>query len=140
MCSRLLTGSAANAAGRESGARTNDVSDREADHQREARHDFEIENGLYAHAADFLHLGDAVHAEHHGQENDRSDQHLDQRDEGVPERFEGHPDGGREVPDQPTDDDGQKHIKIKSRLTGPQECLPVRFRCGYSCRGRDRFL
>ena len=74
----------------EARARPEHVDDGEADHQRDRRDDFEVEQGLAADAADLLHVAGAGDAEDDGAEDDRADQHLDERDEAVAERLQLH--------------------------------------------------
>lgn len=69
-------------------ARFHEVHDDKADHQRQRREDFEIDQRPHADLADFLdiaHLGDA---EHDGGEDHRCQKHLDELDEAVCERLQ----------------------------------------------------
>jgi hypothetical protein len=67
----------------EAGARLDQVGHDQADGQREGRDDLEVEQGLAADAADFLHVLHAGDTGDDGTEDHRRDDHLDQFDEAV---------------------------------------------------------
>ena len=65
-----------------------DLSDDEADGQRDRRDDFEIDQGLEPDTADALQIAHRRNAVHDRAEDHRRDHHLDQGDEAVAERLQ----------------------------------------------------
>lgn len=102
----------------EADARTQDVRGREAEHQREGRHDLEVQQRLAADAADLLHVLHAGDAGDDRTEDDRADHHLDQLDEAVAERLHVGGDRRVEVAEDHADDDGEDHLHIEHFVEG----------------------
>ena len=120
--------------GADAAADLEQVADDEADHQREGRDDFEIEQRLDADAADFLGALDMRDAGDHGAEDDRRDHHLDQLDEAVAERLD--PIVGGDLRVEPAenaaDQNGGENLHIKDLIQ--RHFL----RCARMCRDCDR--
>jgi len=113
-------------------ARMKDMSCHEPDHERERRHDFEVEQRLAAYSPDFLHVAHSGNAGHDGAEDNRPDHHLDQLDERVAKRFHLHGKRRREMPEQHANNDRDEHMKVKRAI----ERLP----CAGRGRGHDGAL
>ena len=98
----------------EAGARLEQIHHQQADQQRHARYDFEVQDRLDADAADLLHVGDTGDAHHHGQKNDRRDQHLNQADKAVAQRLERDASIGCVMADGAADDDRQQYPQVQA--------------------------
>ncbi|MNQ59446.1 hypothetical protein D3C85_736940 [compost metagenome] len=85
----------------------------QADHQRQGRDHFEIEQGPKAHTPQFLHVFHAGNPCDHGQEDHRSEEHLDQFDEGIAQGFERSAGFGNEHADDGAEDHGDQHLHIE---------------------------
>ena len=102
-------------------ARIEEVRDRDTEHQRDRRHDLEVDHRLHADAADLLEVARAADAEDDDAEDDHRDQHLDELDEAVAERLELGGKVGEEHPDrdaeQERDDDlSEERLPERSHL------------------------
>ena len=67
------------------GARLQNVDDDQPDHQRQTSEDFKIYERFDADPPDLFEIAHGCDAVHHGDENDRRNEHLDKLDEAVAE-------------------------------------------------------
>ena len=99
--------------------RPHHVDDNQADHQRERRHDLEVDQGEDAGLAHRPAARAARDADDDRAEDDRRDNHAHELDERVAERF--HRDAGRwpQVPDENTEGRGDQYLTVERlRIAG----------------------
>ncbi len=89
-----------------------DVDHHQPDHQGDGRQHLEIDQGLDADPAHLLEVAHLGHADHHGAEDDRRQQHLDQLDEAVGQGFQRLPDVREPQTHQGPDHDGDQHLDV----------------------------
>src|SRR6266403_5510813 len=97
-------------------ARFKDLSNDQADGERQRRDGFKIDKRLQTDATDALqiaHRGDAVH---HRAEYHRCDHHFDQRNKAVAEWLQGLAEVRIEVPDQDSERDGDQNLNVEDRI------------------------
>src|SRR5450830_537540 len=99
--------------GVEAGAWFQDVSDQQANCQRESGDYFEVEQGLAADAADFLDVLHAGDTGHNSTEDHWGNDHLDQFDEAVTQRFHVDGVGWVKYAQQHADDNGEYHLYVQ---------------------------
>ena len=87
-----------------------EIGQRDAEQQRDGRHDFEIDHGLEADATDLLQVARTRDPQHDDAKDDRRDQHLDQLDECIAERLQARPELGIEHADRDADDQSDDNL------------------------------
>ncbi|MNF77576.1 hypothetical protein D3C84_597260 [compost metagenome] len=95
----------------------------QADQQRKAGDDFEVQQRLATDPADLFHVVHAGDSRDHCAEDDRADDHLDQLDETVTQRLEVDADLRPEMADHNAQRDGDEHLHVE----GSQQFLDGHF-------------
>ena len=102
--------------GVDAGAGLEHVHHDQADDQRQASQELEINQRLEANAADLFHVAHLGDTSHHGREDDRRDHHADQLDERIAERLHLLGQIGVGEAEHDADEDGGQHLHVQVRV------------------------